>query len=313
MKNILLSPYASERPFDWNGHFANGRPLCLEIGFGQGESLLTSIDEQPQFNYIGAEIDWTRIRKCLKSIQRLSLAKKQAAETQIRVLKSDVWVLLERFIRERTLARAACFFPCPWPKDCHEKHRLFSHDFLGLLNSRLAGGGEVLLVTDYEPYAQWVLDQSAGTGFDVSRRMIGGRLRTKFERKWQAAGQQEFFEITFNKKSHVCRPLKEDVVLKASYHAEFNPERIKFNEYVSKGLAVIPKDWIYDQVRQKGLARLVVSEEHLTQHVWIVIINTKKGWGVLCAEGQQVLPTKGVARAIEMVSLAVEETRKSRH
>ncbi len=116
--------------------------------------------------------------------------------------------------------------------------------------------------------------------------------------------------FVFQKKEHVDVPVKEDVALKAYYHEHFVPENFHLEKEVSNGIAVVPKEWIYDQAEQKGMARLVISEEHLTQHFWVVIIKTQKGWCVLRSEGQQVLPTSGTARAIEIVSEAVHRTNR---
>jgi tRNA (guanine-N7-)-methyltransferase len=309
----IFIPYDHRsRPIDWPQEFGNNKPLQVEIGFGQGEYLLACAGKNSDRNYVGIELDWGRIQRCFKKAARMPNGQRSIIENQLRVLQIDAWVILERFFRQKTIAQAVCLFPCPWPKDRHEKHRLFSHDFLRLLNSRLDDNGCLQCVTDYQPYADWILEQSKGAGFLVEEKTTPARFGTKFEHKWQSGGQMDFYEILFKKQHHMDMPLKEDVELKAFYHKEFYPEKFEINEDVSEGIAVVPKEWMFDPLQQKGLVRLIVSEEHLTQHVWIVIIKTQKGWCVLRAEGQNALPTSGVARAIELVSKAVEFTSKNK-
>jgi hypothetical protein len=176
------------------------------------------------------------------------------------------------------------------------------------MNSRLADNGTAHLVTDYQPYMDWVMGQEPDTGFHVVQKKIPAQFDTKFEKKWRSNGQQEFFELTLRKERHIDRSVKEDVEVKAYYHDKFFPEHFNFEKDVSEEIAVVGKEWFYDQDQQKGVIRVIVSEEHLTQHLWVLIIKTRKGWGVFRAEGQHVLPTPGVARALELISNAVEQT-----
>lgn len=307
-REVFIPYYDVARPLDWQNIFPDHRPLQLEIGFGHGEYVLSCLAQDQGKNYIGIELDWGRIQKCVKRAARFPSDIQAIFKQQLRILHADAWVSLERFFRQKTIAHAVCLFPCPWPKDRHEHHRLFSQDFLRLLNSRLDDGGSLECVTDAQPYADWIMAQTNDTGFRVTRQTVAAQFGTKFERKWSAAGQKEFYQLILEKEHHLDIMVKEDAEVKAFYHRDFFPDVFEVKEECANGIAVVPKEWMFDPIQQKGFVRLIVSEQHLTQPLWIVIIKTHKGWCVARAEGQNVLPTPGTARAIELVSHAVAAT-----
>ncbi len=307
---IFISHFERERPVDWQKEFPVSCPCDVEIGFGCGEFLLDWAGLGEQRNYVGIELDWTRIRKTLGRISRLPCDRKDFIRKHVRLLQADAWTVMQRLFCPKTIAQVICLFPCPWPRERHEAHRLFSRDFLRLVNSRLCDGGQIQCVTDYDPYAAWIEEQAGDTGFEIERQKIPAQFRTKFELKWQAAGQQEFDKVVFQKTRHWPGDIQKDCDVKAYYHPLFRPEAFVLNKYVDDRVAVVPKEWFYDPKQEKAVIRVVVSEEHLTQHLWIGVIKTPKGWCVLRSEGQQVLPSQGVARAIELVSEAVAQTAK---
>ncbi|MFP4473882.1 MAG: tRNA (guanine(46)-N(7))-methyltransferase TrmB [Candidatus Omnitrophota bacterium] len=305
---ILFPHFTSARPVDWEKEFSCRRPLHIEIGFGDGEFLIRSVLSRPEACFIGIELDWGRIQKCFRRIARLDMSQQQEIFSRLRILRADAWTVFERLVRPRMVRHIECLFPCPWPKDRHERHRLFSPEFLRLINSRLEDSGTLRVVTDHEPYASWIREHAGGTGMVIDIGHVPAGFDTKFERKWRAGGQEVFSALRFKKGPHQDIPVVEDVIVKAYYHQHFDPEKFQLEKDVSAGVAVIPKETVFDREQEKYAVRVVVSEPHLTQNVWIGIVMTRKGWCVLRMEGQQVLPTDGVARAIARVSEAVART-----
>lgn len=301
----LVSCHQIQRPIAWEEQFGRSAALEVEIGFGLGECLLRSAKNNPHCDYVGIEQHWERIHKTLRRIAELQEAGSFPRPLQnIRILKIDARIAFERLFVPRTIDRVCCLFPCPWPKKSHIRHRLFSKEFLKLLNSRLKSNGQVQIVTDFSPYAQWILQQLKGTGFQITQEMITARYDTKFERKWAQGGQEKFFELTLVKKRHVEVPLKEDVLLESYSLKEFDPDRFHFKD--EKGeISVIFKEMIFDPRKDKAMVRLVVAEQNLTQYFWAAIVKKGKSWRVCRADGQNVLPTPGIARALRLVYEAV--------
>ena len=219
----------------------------------------------------------------------------------LRFLHVDAWVAFERLFRPSSIHRIFSLFPCPWPKKKHSKHRLFSQEFLRLLNSRLVDNGEFKIVTDHEPFVEWMLEEVKETGFDVRRDSIQPQFDTKFERKWCGQGQQEFFGLELIKEKHIPVPVGEDSELKTYFIEQFDADRFEFTDLIGEP-TIILKDFLFDPKRGRGMVHLLVAEKNISQHVWFMISKISSGkWCIAPAGEQAILPTSGVALAIKAV------------
>jgi tRNA (guanine-N7-)-methyltransferase len=183
----LIPWLKTERPIDWKRQFRREKILELEIGFGYGEFLVQLAQRHRNRDFVGLELKWSSVRKALRNVA-------QAKISNVRLVQADARVALERLFSPQSLHRVYALFPDPWPKKRHTKHRLFSHTFLRLLNSRLVSGGEARIITDHQPYLAWIMEQVGGTGLESRCELIPPRFGTKYERKWHESGQQEFHQ-----------------------------------------------------------------------------------------------------------------------
>lgn len=294
---LSLTPFIlwqrAERPIDWPQRFGRQAPLEVEIGFGNGEFLVRQAQQAPERNFVGLELEWASVQRGLRKLA-------QANVPNVRLLQADARVALERLFRPGALHRVTALFPCPWPKERHAKHRLFSPAFLKLLNSRLMPDGTVQIVTDHEGYAHWLLDQVPGTGFAVRWQSVAPRFSTKYERKWHAQGQEQFYEFWFRKQAGLAVPLHEDVTLQTHRVQAFDPEH--FQPASARGdIAVEFKEFLFDSKRQKGMVWVFVTEENFCQDFWIEIARGDEHWYIRPARGCAVVPTVGVQRALDLV------------
>jgi tRNA (guanine-N7-)-methyltransferase len=295
---FILWPHA-ERPIDWPRRFGRDAPLEVEIGFGNGEFLIHQAHQAPERNFVGIELEWGSVQRGLRRIA-------QTRVNNVRLLLVDARVALQRLFRPQTLSRARSLFPCPWPKERHSKHRLFSQAFLMLLNSRLVPDGAVHIVTDHAGYTQWLLEQVPDTGFTVHWQAISARFSTKYERKWQAQGQEQFYEISLQKRTSLQRPVYEDFTVQIHCVESFDPER--FQPVGARGeVAVEFKDFLYDPKRQRGMVWVFVTEETFRQDFWIEVAYATGRWYIRPARGCAVVPTMGVQRALDLVRDAVRQ------
>jgi tRNA (guanine-N7-)-methyltransferase len=91
-------------------------------------------------------------------------------------------------VRPASLAGVHVYFPDPWHKKKHHKRRLIQSPLVALLASRLAPGGYLHCATDWEPYAQQMLEvlsaepTLANTGAGYAPRPEWRPL-TKFENR----------------------------------------------------------------------------------------------------------------------------------
>ncbi len=294
----LIPHYSLETPLNWDVIFEQKAPVDVEIGFGQGEFLLQQAKDNPTRNFCGIEILWERVAKTLNHITPKD--KRKPCLSNVRILRCDAWIALDRLINIKSVDNFYSLFPCPWPKKKHLKYRLFSNDFLKLINSRLNDNGRFMMVTDAAYFYDWVLEQSPNTGFSVQKKVIDPQFATKFEKKWLNEGQNKFFQVEFIKNKHVDVPVKENVEVKSFKLDSFDPDGFCFEDY-KDDITVICKEIIFDPGRQKANVHLIVSEEHLTQNIRVAIYKKGDYWRLCLAEGQEYFPTEGVNRAIELV------------
>ena len=294
----FLSWHKTPRPVQWVDVFGRCAPVEVEIGFGNGEFLVRLAQDHPERDFVGIELEWASVQRGLRRIA-------QVQATNVRLLQADARVVLERLFAPQSVQRVYALFPCPWPKERHTKHRLFSHTFLSLVNSRLLPAAEVQMVTDSASYVAWVQAQIPGTGFAVRSEPIPPIFRTKYERKWQAQGQEMFYDLRLTKTHHIPVSLREDVPVQTHRIAHFDPERF-CPQNVRGPVTVEFKEFVYDPLRQRGMLWVFVVEEGLTQDFWIQIIRRHDSWHIRPAPGCDVVPTVSVQQALDLVRNAAQ-------
>ncbi len=130
--------------------FGREAPCTLEIGFGDGRSLLQLASESPQHDFIGIEVYRTGIAKLLTGIRDRGL-------TNIRIFCADALEVLINCIPDSSLEQVLLFFPDPWHKARHNKRRIVQPEFAALVRSKLVINGNLHMATDWEHYAQHML------------------------------------------------------------------------------------------------------------------------------------------------------------
>ncbi len=153
----FVVPY-SPSPADWNQIFARQAPCVLEIGFGMGDATAQIARACAHLNFIGVEVHPPGVGALLKLIGEKHL-------DNVRVVSHDAVEVLRHMVAPRSLHGIHIFFPDPWHKKRHHKRRLIQPPLVGLLAQRLSAGGYLHCATDWQPYAQQMLEVlSADTG-----------------------------------------------------------------------------------------------------------------------------------------------------
>ncbi len=143
-------PYAKE-PLNLSHNFGNAAPCILEIGFGMGDTTATIAAHMPEKNFIGVEVHTPGVGSLLKLIDEHKLA-------NLRLIQHDAVEVLRHMLLPNSLAGIHIFFPDPWHKARHNKRRLIQAPLVKLLAERLCPGGYLHCATDWENYAQQMLD-----------------------------------------------------------------------------------------------------------------------------------------------------------
>jgi len=143
-------PYA-QQALDYPATFGRQAPLVFEIGFGMGDATAQIAQALPDVDFIGCEVHEPGVGALLKQIGERGL-------TNLRICQHDAVEVLAHMIPAASLAGIHIYFPDPWHKKRHHKRRLIQPDFVATLCTHLTPGGYLHLATDWEPYAQQMLD-----------------------------------------------------------------------------------------------------------------------------------------------------------
>ncbi|WP_393088124.1 tRNA (guanosine(46)-N7)-methyltransferase TrmB [Streptomyces sp. LN704] len=140
-----------QRTIDLAELFGADLPVVLEIGFGMGEATARMAAEDPGTGILAVDVHTPGQGNLLNLADQNGLA-------NIRVGNGDAIILLREMLPPDSLSGLRVYFPDPWPKKRHHKRRLIQPEFLDLAATRLAPGALVHCATDWEPYAEQMLE-----------------------------------------------------------------------------------------------------------------------------------------------------------
>ena len=179
-----------DEPLDLAAVFGREAPVVLEIGFGNGETLVEQAATSPDKNFIGIEVHEPGVGHCL-------LKADEAGIDNLRVVMHDAIEVLARQVPAGSLSRVNLYFPDPWPKKRHHKRRIVQDAFVDRLAGLLADRGTLHVATDWANYAEHIDEVfSRSDRFTCrERREHGGeapleRPQTKFERRGLRKGHR---------------------------------------------------------------------------------------------------------------------------
>lgn len=147
---LALIPYA-QAAIDLVAIFKRDAPTVLEIGFGMGEATAHIAAHMPGTDFICCEVHTPGVGALLKRIEEQNL-------TNIRILQHDAVEVIDHMVALGSLDGIHIFFPDPWHKKKHNKRRLIQAPLVAKLAARLKPGGTLHCATDWQPYAEQILE-----------------------------------------------------------------------------------------------------------------------------------------------------------
>ena len=191
-----LEPAAGQ--IDLQQVFGRQAPTVLEIGFGMGDSLVTMASAAPELNFIGVEVHKPGVGRLLHLAESAQLE-------NLRVYCADAVDVLKDCVPDNSLHRVQLFFPDPWHKKRHHKRRIMQASFIEMVLRKLQSGGQFHAATDWENYAEHMLEELGETGGMVNVAGAGNyaekpdyRPPTKFERRGERLGHG-VWDLVFSK------------------------------------------------------------------------------------------------------------------
>jgi tRNA (guanine-N7-)-methyltransferase len=177
-------------PLDLPATFGRTAPLVLDIGFGDGEALVTAAVNHPDVDYLGIEVHEP-------GIGHLLLLLEQAGVGNVRVVNGDAADVLPAMLADESTDAVNLFFPDPWPKKRHHKRRLVQPAFLAETARVLRDGGLLHIASDWAHYVEHsriaLAECDAFVAEDAARlchNSLAFRAPTKFERRGLRLGHE---------------------------------------------------------------------------------------------------------------------------
>jgi len=162
--------------------FDRDAPLEIEIGAGKGDFILSRAAAYPKRNLLAIELSSAVVRL-------LAVRVAHSDSDNVRVLQADARSIVNLLLPDRSVSAFHIYFPDPWPKDRHAKHRLFSPFFVTNLVRTLRPGGVLYVATDVRDYADRIFAMLDSHGFIRRSESALGDLNSNFGKKFAAEGR----------------------------------------------------------------------------------------------------------------------------
>jgi len=173
----------SKRLLNFKTLFNNENEVIVEIGFGNGDSLLQQAINQPEYNFIGIEVHSPGVGHLIHHAHAQKIK-------NLKVIRHDAIDVLNHQIADGSIRQVQLFFPDPWHKQRHQKRRIMNPAFIASIFQKLQADGFFHMATDWQHYAQQMLTQmDAADGFINTAGpgnyspTYAARCETKFERR----------------------------------------------------------------------------------------------------------------------------------
>ncbi|MDD0809875.1 tRNA (guanosine(46)-N7)-methyltransferase TrmB [Curvibacter sp. RS43] len=191
-------PYQAQT-LDLEKAFGGPGPVVMEIGFGMGDATAHIAGLMPETHFLCCEVHEPGVGALLKHIGERNL-------TNIRILQHDAVEVIDHMLPEQVLDGVHIFFPDPWHKTKHNKRRLIQSPLVAKLAARLRPGGYLHCATDWQPYAEQILEVLGAEPSLRNRQADGGyaekpayRPLTKFEKRGLKLGHG-VWDVVFEKR-----------------------------------------------------------------------------------------------------------------
>ncbi len=184
-RRVLIAQDAPLFAIDPGAIFPRRAPLEIELGAGKGEFIIEYAAAHRERNFLAVELSAT-------VAQLLAVRCARAELPNLRVARMDARTLVNLMLADRSVAAFHVYFPDPWPKERHQKHRLITPLFVRSLARTLAPGGLVCAASDVEEWAREIFATLEAGGFERIGQEPPGANRTGFGRKYLAGGKKVF-------------------------------------------------------------------------------------------------------------------------
>ncbi len=162
--------------------FKRAAPLEIEIGAGRGDFILARAAAMPERNFLAVELAGT-------IAQLMAVRAGRSGLENLQVVRMDARTLVNLMLPVASVDAFHIYFPDPWPKERHIKHRLFTPWLVASLKRKLRADAPLFVATDVAEYAQDIFAMLDECGFVRMEMAVPGAEETGFARRFRAMGK----------------------------------------------------------------------------------------------------------------------------
>jgi tRNA (guanine-N7-)-methyltransferase len=184
-ENLVVQLSSIVEQLDLAQVFPKPQTLEIELGCGDASFLVEYARRNPGKNFIGVE-------RLLGRISKLDRKGRRAGLMNLRGVRIESSYFLRWLLPPHSASALHVYFPDPWPKKKHRRHRLINEQFPALAGTALAPGGVVFLRTDDMDYFRQMTEVfGADKNFrEIETPVEPAEILTDFEREFNARGIQ---------------------------------------------------------------------------------------------------------------------------
>jgi len=166
--------------------FGSAAPLEIEIGCGKGGFLAGYCEKHPELPFLALE------KEAEFAFMAAGRLVKRPQLKHARVVLGDAFYFLRDFLPDQCARAVHIYFPDPWPKKRHRKHRIIREDFLAQVRRVSLQGARLFFGTDHADYNADAREIFAHTPWlkmrDADAPPTEG-IQTNFEIKYRKVGK----------------------------------------------------------------------------------------------------------------------------
>ncbi len=185
-EQVMVAADAAALSLDLAVLFARGAPLEVELGAGRGDFIIERAAACPEHDFLAVELAGSVARLMAARAGRRALA-------NLRVIRADARTVVNLLLPDASVSIYHLYFPDPWPKARHGKHRMLTAPMVASLARTLVAGGLIHVASDVEDWAAAMFAMlRAGSFTELAGGEVAGARCSAFGRKYLAAGKPVF-------------------------------------------------------------------------------------------------------------------------
>ncbi|MCX7653763.1 MAG: tRNA (guanosine(46)-N7)-methyltransferase TrmB [Fervidobacterium sp.] len=290
-------------PIDWSMIFGNINPIIIEIGFGNGEYLLSYAQRYPDKNFVGFEVSITSMKKAQNKLKNID---------NVRLVITDARFGLREFFNAKSVEKVVMNFPVPWDKRAHERRRVIIPEFFDTLANVLVDDGLFELTTDVEWYAKQTIEIATEKGlFEVAEFIENPNreIKTRYEQKWIKYGRNIYL-LKLKKIKHV-EVSRLIGGIHEMPHAKCKIKVEKLNElpgkvFKEKESVVVVKGVYKSTTNEAYLIKVISSDKDFQQHYYLVAYPEESDWIIKLDSSSNPYRTPAVKWSVRAISEFLE-------